>query len=66
MQPIFCPSVLAEMMRPDGSSSIPSSNGEVLSADLAHELMCVQVALEIREYICLILLTWKRLKNMFI
>lgn len=43
MQPIFSPSVLAEMMRPDGSSSISVLNGENLSADLAHELMGIQV-----------------------
>ncbi|XP_043726106.1 protein SMG9-like [Telopea speciosissima] len=42
-QPIFSPSVLAEMMRPDGSSTISILHGESLSADLAHELMGIQL-----------------------
>ncbi|KAM7273812.1 hypothetical protein ACFE04_028476 [Oxalis oulophora] len=42
-QPVFCPSVLAEMMRPDGSSTIPVLSGESLSAELAHELMTIQL-----------------------
>ncbi|KAI3996562.1 hypothetical protein MKX01_009394 [Papaver californicum] len=41
-QPIFSPSVLAELMRPDGSSTITLTNGETLSADLAHEMMGIQ------------------------
>ncbi|KAF8379006.1 hypothetical protein HHK36_028433 [Tetracentron sinense] len=44
-QPIFSPSVLAETMRPDGSSTISVLTGESLSADLAHELMGIQVDL---------------------
>lgn len=44
MQPVFSPSVLAEMVRPDGSSTISVVNGESLSAELAHEMMSVQVA----------------------
>ncbi|KAK9095600.1 hypothetical protein Scep_027069 [Stephania cephalantha] len=54
-QPIFSPSILAEMMRPDGSSAIPASNGEVLSADLAHELMCIQLGVFLAS-ICHVLL----------
>ncbi|XP_059624950.1 uncharacterized protein LOC132268184 [Cornus florida] len=42
-QPIFSPSVLAEMIRPDGSSTISILNGESLSAELAHELMGIQL-----------------------
>lgn len=42
-QPVYSPSVLAEMMRPDGSSTIPVLNAESLSAELAHELMGIQV-----------------------
>lgn len=42
-QPVFSPSVLAEMMRPDGSSTIPVLSGESLSAELAHEVMSIQV-----------------------
>lgn len=42
-QPVFSPSVLAEMMRPDGSSTIPVLSGETLSAELAHEIMNIQV-----------------------
>ncbi|PON62428.1 P-loop containing nucleoside triphosphate hydrolase [Trema orientale] len=44
-QPVFSPSVLAEMMRPDGSSTIPVLSGESLSAELAHEIMSIQVDL---------------------
>lgn len=40
---MFSPSVLMDMMRPDGSSSISVLNGECLSADLAHELLGIQV-----------------------
>jgi hypothetical protein len=43
LQPVYSPSVLIDMMRPDGSSTIPVLNGEPLSADLAHELMGIQV-----------------------
>ncbi|AQK79991.1 Protein SMG9 [Zea mays] len=42
-QPVYSPSVLIDMMRPDGSSTIPVLNGEPLSADLAHELMGIQI-----------------------
>lgn len=42
-QPVFSPSVLAEMMRPDGSSTIPVLRGESFSAELAHEVMSIQV-----------------------
>ena len=36
-------SVLAEMMRPDGYSTISVISGESLSAELAHEIMSIQV-----------------------
>ncbi|OWM75751.1 hypothetical protein CDL15_Pgr021916 [Punica granatum] len=42
-QPVFSPSILAEMMKPDGSSTIPVLGGEPLFAELAHELMAIQV-----------------------
>lgn len=42
MQPVFSPSVLAEMIRPDGSSTISILSGESLSAELVHELMGIQ------------------------
>ncbi|XP_066377913.1 uncharacterized protein [Miscanthus floridulus] len=42
-QPVYSPSVLIDMLRPDGSSTIPVLNGEPLSADLAHELMGIQL-----------------------
>ncbi|OVA02824.1 hypothetical protein BVC80_9095g15 [Macleaya cordata] len=54
-QPIFSPSVLAEMMRPDGSSTISLTNGEVLSADLAHEIMGIQLGVFLAS-ICHVLL----------
>jgi len=43
LQPVFSPSVLAEMMRPDGSSTISVLSGENLSTELAHELTAIQV-----------------------
>ncbi|CAN1235961.1 Nonsense-mediated mRNA decay factor SMG9 [Linum grandiflorum] len=45
LQPVFSPSILTEMVKPDGSSIIPVLNGENLSAELAHELVCIQVDL---------------------
>ncbi|KDP21771.1 hypothetical protein JCGZ_00558 [Jatropha curcas] len=42
-QPVFSPSILSEMMRPDGSSTISVLSGENLSAELAHELMAIQL-----------------------
>ncbi|KAL1822358.1 hypothetical protein ACET3Z_009136 [Daucus carota] len=42
-QPVYSPSVLAEMIRPDGSSTISVLGGESLSAELAHELMGIQL-----------------------
>ncbi|XP_024641067.1 protein SMG9 [Medicago truncatula] len=44
-QPVFSASVLAETIKPDGSSTIPVMRGESLSAELAHELMDIQVDL---------------------
>lgn len=49
---MFSPSVLAEIMRPDGSSTISVISGESLSAELAHELMSIQVTLK-RAFFCL-------------
>ena len=43
MQPVYSPSVLADMIRPDGSSTIAVLGGEPLPAELAHELMSIQV-----------------------
>lgn len=43
LQPVFSPSVLAEIMRPGGSSTVSVISGESLSAELAHELMSIQV-----------------------
>ncbi|KAH0449628.1 hypothetical protein IEQ34_020320 [Dendrobium chrysotoxum] len=54
-QPIFSPSVLVDMMRPDGTSAISVLNGESLSADLAHELMGIQLGVFLAS-ICNILL----------
>lgn len=44
-QPVFSPSVLAETMRPDGSSTVSVISGESLSAELAHELMSIQLGI---------------------
>ncbi|KAG5061580.1 hypothetical protein JHK87_002609 [Glycine soja] len=54
-QPVFSSSVLAEMMRPDGSSTISVLSGETLSAELAHELIGIQLAVLLAS-ICHILL----------
>jgi protein SMG9 len=43
LQPVYSPSILIDMMRPDGSSTLPVLNGDPLPADLAHELMGIQV-----------------------
>ncbi|XP_058747725.1 uncharacterized protein LOC131620610 isoform X1 [Vicia villosa] len=43
-QPVFSASVLAEMMEPDGSSTISVMSGESLSAELAQEIMAIQLA----------------------
>ncbi|PIN23503.1 hypothetical protein CDL12_03751 [Handroanthus impetiginosus] len=42
-QPVYSPSVLAEMIRPDGSSTVSVISGESLSAELAHEMMSIQL-----------------------
>lgn len=42
-QPVYSPSVLADMIRPDGSSTISVLGGESLPAELAHELMSIQL-----------------------
>ncbi|XP_062145037.1 uncharacterized protein LOC133852315 isoform X2 [Alnus glutinosa] len=52
---VFSPSVLAEIMRPDGSSTISVLGGESLSAELAHELMSIQLGV-ILASICNVLL----------
>ncbi|CAM6024314.1 unnamed protein product [Sphagnum balticum] len=44
-QPVFSPSVLADIMRPDGSSSISVVGGDPMSAELAHELMGLQLGM---------------------
>ncbi|XP_044471306.1 protein SMG9-like [Mangifera indica] len=54
-QPVLTSSVLAEMMRPDGSSTVPVLGGESLSAELAHELMNIQLGVLLSS-ICHILL----------
>nr|CAD1820813.1 unnamed protein product [Ananas comosus var. bracteatus] len=54
-QPVYSPSLLVDMMRPDGSSTIPVLNGEPLSADLAHEMMGIQLGVFLAS-ICNILL----------
>ena len=43
LQPVYSPSILIDMMRPDGSSTLPVLSGDPLPADLAHELMGIQV-----------------------
>ncbi|KAI3750945.1 hypothetical protein L2E82_21879 [Cichorium intybus] len=54
-QPVYSPSVLAEMIRPDGSSTISVLGGEPLPAELAHELMSIQLGVLLTS-ICHIIL----------
>ncbi|KAK0596377.1 hypothetical protein LWI29_015086 [Acer saccharum] len=54
-QPVFSSSILSELMRPDGSSTISVLTGESLSAELAHHLMGIQLAVFLAS-ICHILL----------
>ncbi|KAK4433189.1 hypothetical protein Salat_1081100 [Sesamum alatum] len=54
-QPVFSPSVLAEMIRPDGSSTVSVISGESLSAELAHEMMSIQLGVLLSS-ICNILI----------
>lgn len=42
-QPLFSASVLVDLMRPDGTSNISVMGGEVMSAELAHEIMGLQL-----------------------
>lgn len=45
VQPLFSSSVLFDLMRPDGSSAISVMGGETMTAELAHEIMGLQVYL---------------------
>ncbi|KAI3807928.1 hypothetical protein L1987_23866 [Smallanthus sonchifolius] len=54
-QPVFSPSVLADMIRSDGSSTISVLGGESLPAELAHELMSIQLGVLLTS-ICHIIL----------
>ncbi|CAD6337973.1 unnamed protein product [Miscanthus lutarioriparius] len=54
-QPVYSPSVLIDMMRPDGSSTVPVLNGEPLSADLAHELMGIQLGVFLASFCNIVL-----------
>uniref|UniRef100_A0ACD5XWL1 Uncharacterized protein n=1 Tax=Avena sativa TaxID=4498 RepID=A0ACD5XWL1_AVESA len=54
-QPVYSPSILIDMMRPDGSSALPVLSGDPLPADLAHELMGIQLGVFLAS-VCNILL----------
>ncbi|KAG8094095.1 hypothetical protein GUJ93_ZPchr0012g19963 [Zizania palustris] len=54
-QAVFSPSILIDMMKPDGSSAIPVLSGDPLSADLAHEFMGIQLGVFLAS-VCNILL----------
>lgn len=43
VQPLFSASVLVDLMRPDGTSNTSVMGGETMSAELAHEIMGLQV-----------------------
>ncbi|CAL9230590.1 unnamed protein product [Arabidopsis halleri] len=55
VQPVFSPSILAEIIRPDSSSSVPVLGSDSLSAELAHEIMCIQLGVLLAS-ICHVLL----------
>ncbi|KAK9740636.1 hypothetical protein RND81_03G050100 [Saponaria officinalis] len=44
-QPVFSPSVLAEMTRPDGSSTVPLLTAETVSSELAHQVLGIQLGI---------------------
>ncbi|KAI9094803.1 hypothetical protein K1719_026609 [Acacia pycnantha] len=54
-QPVFSASVLAEMMKPDSSSTVSVLSGESLSAEMAHKIMGIQLAVLLAS-VCHILL----------
>ncbi|XWS41292.1 hypothetical protein CRYUN_Cryun17cG0068500 [Craigia yunnanensis] len=54
-QSVFSPSVLSEIMRPDGSSTVQVLSGESMSAELAHEIMNIQLGVLLAS-VCHILL----------
>lgn len=54
-QPVFSASILSEIMKPDGSSAISVITGESLSAELAYELMNIQLGVLLAS-ICHIIL----------
>ena len=56
LQPVFSPSVLAEITRPDGSSTVPVLSGETLPSELAYELMNIQVSINEELYNILLFL----------
>ncbi|KAH9316270.1 hypothetical protein KI387_024897 [Taxus chinensis] len=62
-QPVLSASVLAEMMRPDGSSAVSVLNGESLSAELAHELMGIQLGVFLASVCHVILLVTEGLHD---
>ncbi|XP_028762938.1 protein SMG9 isoform X1 [Neltuma alba] len=54
-QPVFSAPVLAEMMRPDSPSTASVLSGESLSAEMAHKIMGIQLAVLLAS-VCHILL----------
>ncbi|KAJ3672585.1 hypothetical protein LUZ60_007306 [Juncus effusus] len=54
-QPVFSASILADMIKPDGSCAIPVLSGEILSPELSHELMTIQMAVFLAS-VCNVLL----------
>ncbi|KAJ7515037.1 hypothetical protein O6H91_23G069000 [Diphasiastrum complanatum] len=54
-QPVFSASVLTDAMRPDGSSAVSVLGGDTLSAELAHELMALQLGVFLSS-VCHVLL----------
>ncbi|XP_059066789.1 uncharacterized protein LOC131062450 isoform X1 [Cryptomeria japonica] len=62
-QPVLSASVLTEMMRPDGSSAISVLGGDSLSAELAHELMGIQLGVFLASVCHVILLVTEGLHD---
>ncbi|KAJ4804040.1 Protein SMG9 [Rhynchospora pubera] len=62
-QPVFSPTVLADMIKPDGSCAIPVMSGEPLSAEMAHELMGIQMALFLASVCNIVLIVSERIND---
>ncbi|CAH9123354.1 unnamed protein product [Cuscuta epithymum] len=63
-QPVYSPSLLADIIRPDGSSTISVIAGESLSAELAHELMSIQLGVYLSSICHIIIVVSEGVHNL--